>query len=145
MLGLNFTSNKISMPIREIIVQSPKKFEQTIKPFIKSEVSPFPRYKLKYSVTSPDSKYTMNANTCTILGMSNGKDTFLGHFAPELEDPNFADRLDYIIKKLQDATGELSAIIAGGHDYNLDNIVYQSKKSYDKLAEVGGLLDKNSV
>ena len=135
---------KLLTPITDIIIESPKRFEQTIKGF--EEVAPFPQYHIKHSVISDGDKFTKNANTCTILGMSNGKDTFLGHFAPELKTSDFKDKLDYIVKKFQDKTGQLTAVITGGFDHEmLIPIKRQATESFEQLAEVGEIVDKNNA
>ena len=132
------------LPITDIVIQSPKKFEQTIQGF--QEVSPFARYTLSDAVISNKNKYTLYANSCTVLGMSNGKNTYLGHFAPELKMSDFKDRLDNIVKKFKDQTGQLTAIITGAFDHSL--ITPRPKdavESFTQMAEVGEVLDKNNA
>lgn len=131
-------STKIYNPVRDIILQAPKNFEKTIKDF--KEVAPFPNYSVKEAVMSTEPKYTKNANTCAILGMSNGKTTYLGHFAPELHSAKFKEQLEHDVKKMQDETGKLSAVITGGYDYSIGS--NQAKTSFDQLAEIGEILDK---
>ena len=135
---------KIFSPITDIIIESPKKFKTTIDGI--REVSPFARYTLNDAVISNEDKYTLNANTCTILGMSNGKNTYLGHFAPEFKTSEFKERLDYIVKKFKDQTGQLTAIITGGFDYNISTpIKRQAEESFRQMSEVGEILDKNNA
>lgn len=132
-------NQKIYTPIREIAIQTPKKFEETIKDF--REVSPFPLYSIEHAVASEEPKYTQYANTCAILGMSNGKKTYLGHFAPENHYADFKSKLERDVKKMQDETGQLSAFVTGGYDYNVKGY-RDSKESFEQLAEIGEVLDK---
>ncbi len=135
---------KIISPITDIIIESPKKFETTIQGL--REVSPFAKYTLNDAVISNEDKFTLNANSCTILGMSNGKNSYLGPFAPELKTSDFKDRLDYIVKKFKDQTGHLTAIITGGFDHNISiPIKKQAEESFTQMAEVGEVLDKNNA
>ena len=129
--------------ITDISIITPSIFKEATKGF--KEVSPFPYYRVTDGISSNALKVTYNSETCAILGMSNGKETYIGHFAPEIRKSDFTDKLDYIIKKFQDATGYISAIITGGHDYNRINLIYKSKESYNQLADIGALLDKNNV
>lgn len=136
---------QIYTPIKEIVLESSKKFESTIDGFL--EVSPFPEYSIYKAVKSEESKFTKSANTCAILGMSNGKQTYLGHYAPELKSQKFKKQLEYDVKKMQDETGELSAIITGGYDKDLQDGVNSVRKqqitaSFTQLAEIGEVLDK---
>lgn len=133
-------SSKIYTPVRDIVLQTPKDFEKTINGF--REVAPFPKYSIQEAVASTEPKYTKNANTCAILGMSNGKTTYLGHFAPELHSAKFKEQLERDVKRMQDETGELSAVITGGYDYNAGKNINQAKTSFDQLAEIGEVLDK---
>lgn len=140
-----FGTPKIIGPIKEIVIQPAKKFESAIKDF--REVSPFPEYSIYKAVRSEESKFTKSANTCAILGMSNGKQTYLGHYAPELKSQKFKKQLEYDVKKMQDETGELSAIITGGYDKDLRDGVNSVRKqqitaSFTQLAEIGEVLDK---
>ena len=137
-----FTSPKPQF-ITNIVVQAPEKFKKSVKGF--KEVSPFPYYRVTDGVTSAENKVTYNANTCAILAMSNGKETYLGHYAPEVRKSDFMDKLDFIIKKFQDSTGRVSAIVVGGHDFRNINPIFKSKDSYKQLADIGNLLDKNNV
>ena len=134
--GLN---QKIYTPIHEIAIQSPKKFEETIKGF--REVSPFPLYSIEHAVASQEPKYTKYANTCAILGMSNGKKTYLGHYAPENHYADFKNKLERDVKKMQDETGELSAFITGGYNCGAHGDKTASE-SFTQLAEIGEVLDK---
>lgn len=135
---------KLITPITDIIIQSPKKFEQTIQGF--REVSPYARYTLNDAVISDGDKFTMYANSCTILGMSNGKNTYLGHFAPELKTSEFKEKLDRIVKKFKDQTGQLTAFITGGLDHNMQFPFKKSaEESFTQMAEVGEILDKNNA
>lgn len=133
-------ATRIFIPSKDIIFQTPKVFERTIKDF--REVSPFPKYSIQEAVTSTEPKYTKNANTCAILGMSNGKTTYLGHFAPELHSAKFKEQLEHDVKRMQDETGELSAVITGGYDYGAGKNTNQSISSFNQLAEIGEVLDK---
>ena len=139
-----FNKPQIYTPVKTLIFQSPKKFEQAIKGY--TEVSPFPQYSI-HAVAAADAKYTKNANTCAILAMSNGKRTYLGHYAPEYKSSKFKSQLEHDVKKMQDETGELSAIITGGMDKDITNgtgglLSSQVKDSYTQLAEIGEVLDK---
>ena len=143
LLGLE--KPQIYTPIREIVIQSPKKFEKTISGFL--EVSPFPEYNIHNAIKSTEPKFTQNANTCAILGMSNGKQTYLGHYAPELKTSKFKQQLEYDVKKMQDETGALSAIVTGGYDRNVHSgmnsvTAPQIRDSFTQLAEIGEILDK---
>ncbi|MBO6272216.1 hypothetical protein J6O48_05480 [bacterium] len=129
--------------VNRIILQSPKRFEETVKGF--KEVSKFPNYSIKDSVASYKDKYTRSANSCAELAMSNGKYTYLGHFAPELRKYDFRDKLDYIIKKMQDETGELSAFVTGGHDVGTGGNKFAADESFRQLADIGNVLDNNNV
>ena len=128
---------KISIPVKEIVVQTPKRFFETMRDA--REVSAFPRYRLTDAIVSDEPKYTLCANTCSILAMSNGKQTYLGHFAPDLPQRNFKERLEYEVKKMQDETGQLTAFVTGGYD---SRIYPGMEKSFTQIAEIGEVLDK---
>ena len=132
-------NQKIYTPIKEIVIQSNKKFEETINGF--REVSPFPLYSIEHAVVSEEPKYTKYANTCAILGMSNGKKTYLGHFAPENHYADFKNKLERNVKKMQDETGQLSAVVTGGYNYSVAGY-NDAKASFEQLAEIGEVLDK---
>jgi hypothetical protein len=135
---------KFNNPITDVVIQSPKIFKKTVFDF--KEVSPFPYYALNHAVESCENKVTFNANTCTILGMSNGETTYLGHFAPEVKSSSFKEQLDYIVKKFKDKTGRLCAIVTGAYDYRAKAPnPSQSLKSFEQMAEVGEILDKNGA
>lgn len=128
----------------DIVIMSPKIFKKTTENF--REVSPFPLYKLQNAVASQENKVTMFGNTCAILGMNNGKSTYLGHFAPECKTWSFKENLDYIVQKFKDETGELFAIVTGGYDYRASAPVKnQASKSFEQVAEIGEILDKNKA
>lgn len=134
---------KLYQPVNKIILETPKKFQETIREF--REVSEFPKYRINDGVSSKENKYTLNANTCAILGMSNGRNTYLGHYAPEYKTFSFKDMLDRIVKTFQDETGELSAIITGGYDFNAGKNINQSKDSFELVANIAEILDKNNA
>ena len=134
---------KLITPKYEIVVQSPKKFKALISDF--REVCEFPNYRINDGVSSKEHKFSANANTCTLLGMNNGVDTYLGHYAPEYKKPDFKEKLDYIVKKFQDKTGELDAVIAGGYSYDVISNPQAAKDSFTLVAQVGEVLDKNGA
>ena len=131
----------INEPKTSIIFQSPRVFVDTTNSF--KEVGKFPNYRLEDGVVSQDSKVSSCANTCSILGMYNGKDIYEGHFAPELKRGDFLQKLDYIIKKFQDATGMAEAVVVGGWDYNIGT--KEAKDSFELSCDIGNVLDKNDV
>ena len=84
-------------PISRIILQTPAKFEETVSQGFR-EVSKFPHYGIDDAVASTENKYTKYAKTCSILGMSNGIESYVGHFAIPANLSNFLKNLDIIIK-----------------------------------------------
>ena len=126
----------------EIVLESPNRFQKTISNF--REVCPFPKYSVTQGVASKENKFTLCANTCMILGMNNGKSTYIGHFAPELKLSNFKQKLDYIVKKFKDETGHLNAIITGGYHYEIPNSI-QSIKSFEQMVDAAEVLDHNDA
>ena len=126
-----------------IAIVSPNIFKQTTKNF--KEVSPCPLYTLLDGIASKENKYTMGGNTCSIIAMNNGKSTYLGHFAPEFRELSFKQKLDNIIRKFKAQTGELSAIVTGGYDYKVPANNKEAIKSFEQIAEIGEILDKNNA
>lgn len=127
----------------DIVIQSPKLFQQTIRNF--REVAPCPLYDLRHGVTSIGNKFTLDANTCAILAMNNGKSTYLGHFAPEFKTFNFKQKLNTIVENFKAQTGELFAIITGGFDYMNNTANKEAAKSFEQLTEIAEILDKNNA
>lgn len=130
-------------PVRTLSIQSPDKFKQTTKLF--NEVCEFPHYKVTDGVVSSEAKYTRGGNTCSILAMSNGKDTYIGHFAPEFYGGNFKDKLDYIVQKFKDKSGELTAMITGGFSRNAQKAnLDEANRSFTQLAVIGDVLGRHT-
>lgn len=127
-------------PISTLVVQSPNRFKETVNRF--KEVCEFPHYRVNDGVASVEPKVTLGGNTCTILGMSNGEESYIGHFAPEFLRGDFNQKLDLIIKKFMDKTGELSAIITGGYSRFADGGSAEAVKSFEQSARVAEVLDK---
>lgn len=130
--------------IRNIIVESESRFNKRIIAEHCKEVCQNPRYRLSDGVISSSPKVTYYANTCSILGMSNGLKTFLGHFAPELKTSSFMRNLDEIVKKFKGETGQLSACVNGGYGFspNKDKIFVDSNIL---ISDIGNILDKNGA
>ena len=76
--------------------------------------------------------------------MDNGKETFLGHFAPEYMPNNFMTKLDELVNKFKDATGELKAVIIGGYSSLAPVNEQQAKRSCSQLAAIGNVLDRHT-
>lgn len=125
-----------------IIFQNPQKFQETVKGF--KEVCEFPNYRVKDGVISPKGKVTYGVNTCSVLAMDNGKETYLGHFAPEYMRGDFMTTLDEIVKRFKDATGELKAVILGGYSRLAPPNEQEAKKSFSQLADIGNVLDRHT-
>lgn len=125
-----------------IIFQQPQKFQETVKGF--KEVCKFPHYFLKDGVASPNGKVTYGANTCCVLAMDNGAETYLGHFAPEYMKYDFMAKLDEIVRRFKDATGELQAVILGGHSKFVKPNVQEANQSFTQLANVANVLDRHT-
>ena len=124
--------------VQKIIFQTPKKFET----FVGREVCTFPNYRIKDIVCSEEAKYSRFANTCSILAMDNGKDIFIGHFAPEYITANFSDKLEYIVKQFKDVTGKLSAVMTGAYDYKIGT--KQADESSTLCANIARIVDDNT-
>jgi hypothetical protein len=77
--------------------------------------------------------------------MSNGNQTYLGHFAPEIKKADFLQKLDYIVKSFEDATGQLSAVVTGALDYRVGNKSREAVNSNLLCSEICEVLDKNSA
>lgn len=129
-----------STPI--IIFQKPQKFEQTIKGF--KEVCEFPNYKVTSGIASKQGKVTYGVNTCSVLAMDNGVETYLGHFAPEYMRGDFTSKLDEIVRRFKDATGELKAVILGGYSRLAPPNMQEANRSFNQLAEIGNVLDRHT-
>ncbi|MCD8378599.1 MAG: hypothetical protein LUB59_07425 [Candidatus Gastranaerophilales bacterium] len=134
----------ILTPIKKIIIQDIPVFEKTVSKGFK-EVCKFPNYKVGDGVVSRTQKFTTRANTCSVLGMSNGEETYIGHFAPEDRSFNFLDTLDYIIKSFKDKTGKATAVLTGGYDYAAAGGSTQAQESFSLGANIAGIVDKNGI
>ena len=126
--------------VQKIIFQTPQKFDTLTA----KEVCTFPNYHISDAVCSEEAKYSKAAKTCSILAMDNGKDIFIGHFAPELEykTANFLDKLEYIVKQFKDATGNLNAVMTGAYDYRIGT--KQADESYTLCANIAKIIDDNT-
>ena len=134
----------IAKPIKTIIIQSPKRFIETSSEF--KEVCKFPHYRISDGISSSAAKRTLCGNTCSILGMSNGVDTYVGHYAPEYKKSDFKNKLDYLIKKFQDKSGNNStAIVTGAYDFSAGTDRLAAKNSFELAADIGEVLDINGV
>lgn len=133
---------KSSQPIKTLIVQSPERFEETTKRF--KEICPFPYYHVSDGVASTSPKKTFGANTCTVLAMSNGEQTYLGHFAPEFMKGDFKQKLDYIVQQFKDKTGQLSAMITGGYSHLAPPNKAESVKSFEQLTSVSEVVGRHT-
>lgn len=131
-------------PISRIILQTPAKFKETVSQGFR-EVSKFPHYGIDDAVASTENKYTKYAKTCSILGMSNGIESYVGHFAIPANLSNFLKNLDIIIRRFKEHTGQLSAVITGGYDYQVKDIAMQPKESFELGVGMASLLDKHSA
>lgn len=129
-------------PISTLIIQSPNRFAETTQKF--KEVCPFPKYHVTDGVTSTTPKKTLCGNTCTILAMSNGEETYIGHFAPEYLTSNFKQKLDGIVAQFKDKTGQLTAMITGGYSRFANGNKAEVDKSFEQVALVGDVLSKHT-
>ena len=128
-------------PINRIVIQSNQLFDRTIKGF--EEIGSQDNFYLRNGFASVGDKFTRRANTCGILGMSNGKTTMIKHVAPESKPRNFIEQLDEIVKRFKDETGKLHAIITGGWDCDVASKSQAAIDSSILLSEMGEVLDKN--
>lgn len=135
---------KVSEPITKIIVQTPDRFAQTVKGV--KEVCKAPHYRVSDGISSNLPKFTTKVNTCSALALSNGADTYVGHYAPEFHTSKFFSELERKVKTFQDKTGEpCTGILVGGYGYNVKQAGINSVDSFEQLAEIGELLDKQNV
>lgn len=131
----------IQEPKTNIIFLPPKPFSDRANGF--EEAGKFPHYRVEDGIMSTKPKFSVQANTCSILGLNNGKDVYEGHFAPEYKKSDFLKKLDYIVKKFQDATSKANAVVVGGWDYNINT--NEAKNSFELSCDIGNVLDKNNV
>lgn len=135
---------KVSEPITKIIVQTPERFAQTVKGV--KEVCKAPHYRVSDGISSNLPKFTTKINTCSALALSNGADTYIGHYAPEYYTAKFKNELERTVKSFQDKTGEqCTGVLVGGYGYDVKQAGINSVDSFERLAEIGEILDKQNV
>jgi len=116
-----------------ISYKSPKEFDKIVNENNAKEVGIFPQYTYKHRVSSNDSMYTKNANTCSILQVN---DTML-HLAPEIRSYRLMDDISDLVKSKFDKTGDVTAIIIGGQACD--------KESFNLFNDIGNVLEKEGA